>query len=124
VDEEQFPKINFIPRREELIPEKRKALSKKKKLELLIKFPRCPMCGEKWESLSEIDWDHSLPLALGGKQTDDNWQPLHRTCHKQKTKSDVSRISKSARLARKRLCPKTSKKKIPSRGFPKKPTEA
>jgi 5-methylcytosine-specific restriction endonuclease McrA len=117
------PRFNLLPAREEVVPEKRKHLSKKMKLEILIKTPKCSHCGERLNNLQDIEWDHIIPLALGGSQELHNWEPVHVNCHKQKTKTDVSRIRKSKRIAAKRTGTCKQKKKIPSRPFQKKAKE-
>lgn len=102
--------------RPEVEIESRKYLSKKDKLELIIKQDGlCPKCSERLGPLTHVDFDHIIPLALGGTQDLSNWQALHKECHKQKTKQDVSRISRAKRLAKKRLGEVKVKKKIPSK---------
>jgi 5-methylcytosine-specific restriction endonuclease McrA len=41
--------------------------------------------------------DHILPLALNGKHDLTNWQALCPSCHRGKTKFDVTRIAKAKR---------------------------
>ena len=46
-----------------------------------------------------VRYDHFIPLALGGPDTDDNIRPLHtRPCDAIKTAFDVKRIAKAKRL--------------------------
>ena len=45
---------------------------------------RCLDCG-KPESLVKLEADHVLPLVLGGTDTEDNIQPLCRTCNAKKS---------------------------------------
>ena len=103
---------------EEVEPEKRKYLSVKDRLDILVNKPHCSVCGHKLGSLDEIDWDHIIPLELGGTNEKENFQGLHKTCHKEKTRQDVKAISKARRIRNKRLGLKQKpKKKIPSRPF-------
>lgn len=47
---------------------------------------RCLDCG-KPEPLVKLEADHILPLALGGTDTEDNIQPLCRTCNARKSRT-------------------------------------
>lgn len=88
----------------------------------------------------EVQYDHEIPLALGGSDDDGNIGPMHtRPCHAVKTKRDVARIAKAKRQRKlieevepsKRPIPQRenpwpegrpfpkSNRKIPSRGFGK-----
>ncbi|MFF3654962.1 HNH endonuclease [Streptomyces olivochromogenes] len=42
---------------------------------------------------SAIDVDHIQPLALGGRDTDSNVQPLCRSCHKAKAREGFGAVS-------------------------------
>lgn len=48
--------------------------------------------------LKAIEWDHRIPLGLGGDDDFRNLQPLLKADHRIKTKSDVAKIAKSKRL--------------------------
>jgi 5-methylcytosine-specific restriction endonuclease McrA len=61
-----------------------------------------------------LEIDHIIPIALGGKDRDDNLEPLCRADHAIKTKRDVAMIAKAKRLEKPR---KPSRMK--SRPFPK-----
>lgn len=75
-------------------------------------------CGERLNGA--VDWDHILPLALGGTNEADNWQALLRACHRAKTAGDIRMIRKADRQRNKHLGIETRRKKpIPSRPFPK-----
>lgn len=76
--------------------------------------------------ISEIEYDHFIPLALGGKHEVENLQPLCPTCHSAKTRgkgatthgSDIGNISKTKRLQAKREGkPEKPKKQIQNQGF-------
>ena len=119
---------------------KRRSLSLKDKLEVMVKQAICPACGERLGDLDGLDWDHIHPLALGGSDNDNgNFQVLHRSCHRKKTSgtkatsagSDIHEIAKTKRLDKKnaefmrlissRECgeKRIPKGKIKSRGFQK-----
>lgn len=115
------PDITAIPPVEELIPEKRKRLSKRAKLELILQFPRCSVCKKKLGDLADVQFDHDIPRGLGHPQLDDNWRPLHRRCHVQKTAADRKTMAKVNRIRDKRFGDTRPKRKIPSRAFQKKP---
>lgn len=63
----------------------RKRLTVTQKLEIMTRQARCPLCQERLGELKCLDWDHSTPLALGGADTPENIQAVHRICHRQKT---------------------------------------
>jgi 5-methylcytosine-specific restriction endonuclease McrA len=57
---------------------------------------RCELCGLPFKGRPEFD--HRLPLALGGKSDLPNCQAICRACHAAKTaKEDVPRIRKADR---------------------------
>ena len=101
----------------EVEPEKRRYLSVKDRLDILIAKPHCAICGFKLGKLDEVDFDHRIPLALGGTNEKENFQGLHKNCHKEKTRQDVKAISKANRIRKKRLGLTKPKKSIPSRPF-------
>jgi hypothetical protein len=49
---------------------------------------KCNICHIELDDLRDIDIDHIIPLAFGGKNIIDNLQPLCKDCHKEKTKSE------------------------------------
>ena len=57
---------------------------------------KCPWCGlcflDKDRDVMEVD--HLTPRALGGKDEYENLQLLHRHCHDEKTKEDMTEIRK------------------------------
>jgi 5-methylcytosine-specific restriction endonuclease McrA len=69
------------------------------------------------------EFDHVLPLELGGDDDLDNVQALCIPCHKAKTREDIKRIRKAARL-RRDADPETRRKSprpLRSRGFSRDP---
>jgi 5-methylcytosine-specific restriction endonuclease McrA len=107
----------------EVIPEKRKTLSKTAKLRIIMERHWCRLCGKPLGDLDDLDWDHVIPLALGGTQTEDNFEPVHKACHKIKTREDVRQISKAKRIIERRNGQRKPRRKIPSRPFQKKEKE-
>ncbi len=83
-------------------------LSVKTKLLVLTQQARCPLCNERLGPLDGIDFDHVVPLALGGADDETNLTAVHRSCHRLKTSgtpatsagSDIHVIAKSKRLQR------------------------
>lgn len=51
------------------------------------------------EATEGLEFDHAIPLALGGKHQADNIQPLCRAHHRQKTDLDLKLIAKAKRLS-------------------------
>jgi hypothetical protein len=49
---------------------------------------KCNVCHIDLQDLRDIDIDHIIPLAFGGKNIIDNLQPLCKVCHKEKTKNE------------------------------------
>jgi len=54
----------------------------------------CPHCGLYFTSTDIVEVDHIKPTSLGGKDTYDNLQLLHKHCHDTKTATDGSMHSK------------------------------
>jgi RNA-directed DNA polymerase len=50
----------------------------------------CPHCGLYFTSTDIVEVDHIKPISLGGKDTFDNLQLLHKHCHDIKTAKDGS----------------------------------
>ena len=64
----------------------------------LIKKPKgiCSHCGLYFTSTDIVEVDHIKPTSLGGKDTYDNVQLLHKHCHDTKTATDGSMRSKGS----------------------------
>jgi RNA-directed DNA polymerase len=56
----------------------------------------CPHCGLYFTSTDIVEVDHIKPTSLGGKDTYDNLQLLHKHCHDTKTATDGSMHSKES----------------------------
>jgi len=68
---------------------------------------KCNKCKHKFSS-DRLILDHKLPIALGGKEFDENnLQILCIPCHKIKTAQDFRDISYSKRLNKQKLMNKT-----------------
>ena len=50
----------------------------------------CPHCGLYFSSMDIVEVDHIKPTSIGGKDTYDNLQLLHKHCHNTKTANDGS----------------------------------
>jgi 5-methylcytosine-specific restriction protein A len=77
----------------------------------------CEGCGAVLK-VREGEYDHVIPLALGGESTLENCQVLCRPCHRDpgaKTAEDVKRIARAKRTAAKHFGFEPEKQKIPSR---------
>ncbi len=63
-----------------------------KRVATLIKKQKgiCPHCGLYFSSTDIVEVDHIKPKSLGGKDTYDNLQLLHKHCHDTKTANDGS----------------------------------
>ena len=69
------------------------------KQRVLIKYNnRCYLSDTEIKPGDEWDVDHITPLALGGLNREDNLAPALKQPHKEKTKSDVNKKKKAARL--------------------------
>jgi 5-methylcytosine-specific restriction endonuclease McrA len=95
----------------------RLAMTKKRRAEAFLACRgRCVACGERLTGDYQVD--HRVPLALGGSEAVENLECLHVECHSAKTKTDVKRIAKAVRIAKKNgLQPwdRKPRKPIPSR---------
>jgi hypothetical protein len=47
--------------------------------------------------VEDVEFDHVIPLSLGGANSLDNWAALCSSCHAVKTKADLKRIAKAKR---------------------------
>lgn len=103
-------------KREPFEADKRKAMTPARRRRILNRFDGCcsyPEC----EETEGLEIDHTIALALGGKDEDANLAPLCRAHHRQKTIRDQKFIAKAKRIVRKNA-PETRKPpRLKSRGF-------
>lgn len=78
----------------------------------------CPICKEDIQEGQDIQFDHIHADVHDGPHEYQNLRPLHKECHKIKTKADVQANAKVRRLTGQNK-PKI-KKRIPTRSFPPK----
>lgn len=108
-------------KRPPVINEKRKAPSLSIQVAVLLRHARCYFCGAKLRETGH-EWDHSIPLAIGGKHEAANIYCLCPDCHANKTRADVAVIAKSKRQGGEKGQYARRKKNGPqlkSRGFDK-----
>jgi len=74
---------------------KQHPLMKTEKAKLLaLQKGQCPRCGLYFQDGDTLETDHSIPLALGGKDDLSNKWVYHRHCHDEKTAEDLARIAR------------------------------
>jgi len=76
----------------------------------------CKKCGNPIAGKS-AEFDHAIPLILGGQHRESNLQLLCTPCHGAKTKLDVKLKAKVARVRKKHLGISRPRQQIQSRGF-------
>lgn len=70
----------------------------------------CAKCGnEGWAG----EYDHAIPLIIGGENRESNIQLLCVPCHREKTKLDVKLKAKVARVRKKHLGIHAKRKPFP-----------
>ena len=70
-------------------------LMKSEKAKLLaLQKGQCPRCGLYFRDGDILETDHSIPLALGGKDVIGNKWVYHRHCHDEKTAEDLQIIAR------------------------------
>lgn len=79
----------------------RSSMTTKRKLEVMVKWGHCYLCLAKLDSLEKTQFDHVIPLELGGTDDIDNIKPAHAECHREKTRTDAKDIAKMRRRIRK-----------------------
>jgi 5-methylcytosine-specific restriction protein A len=70
-------------------------------------------CGQEITAATGLEWDHVIPLELGGDDDLENLQPLTAKCHRAKTQRDVKAIAKAKRVQAKHLGIKGRKQELP-----------
>lgn len=85
---------------------------------------RCRMCQCEISGGVTVEWDHAIPLAIGGEDELSNLQPLCKRCHRIKTNGDVTRIAKTVRQRQKHLGIKDpNRPRMRGQGFQKAPPQ-
>lgn len=82
----------------------------------------CAITGQTFRAGDKIEFDHKVPLWLGGKNSETNLQAVISEAHKNKTKTEATVRAKINRIRQKELgiFPKPKgNARIPSRPFPK-----
>ena len=79
---------------------------------------KCALTGRKILVGEPYDFDHIIPLALGGRHAESNLQVVAREAHREKTADDTAMIRKAQRIHAKHhgYFPK-SKHRLQGRGF-------
>ena len=99
---------------------RRRYLTAKRKATIWIhQCECCVACGWPTE-LASMEWDHILPLCLGGNNRDENWQGICAGCHKRKTAREHGMRAKADR--QRKFHEGTKKRRgraMQSRGFDK-----
>lgn len=76
---------------------------------------KCAMCKCTIDATSGLEWDHVIPIKIGGEDTLENLQPLCVRDHRLKTKGDVATIAKSKRARQNNIGIKDlTRRRIPS----------
>ena len=64
---------------------------------------RCLLCGQEVTGKLRAEFDHAIPIILGGENRESNIRLLCHLCHKPKTKLDVKLKAKVARVRKRHL---------------------
>ncbi len=78
----------------------------KQRADLFRREPGCRECARRGVFTLATIRDHIRPLAEGGDDTDDNVQPLCRTCSDEKTAQERTRGVGRSRIFTKLICTK------------------
>ena len=101
---------------------KRRPLSRKRRAELFARMKGiCHLCRQPIVPPQAWDVSHVIPLAIGGKDDESNFDVAHRRCHRQWTaKHDQPVIAKTKRIKDKHEGIKSSSGTIPCKQGPQK----
>lgn len=92
----------------------RRRFSAKALMARLLEFDgKCAACGCKVGGAAGLEWDHVIPLAMGGDDEIANLEPLCRLCHLAKTRDDARHIAKAKRMQQR----EAGIRKQPRQGF-------
>jgi 5-methylcytosine-specific restriction endonuclease McrA len=78
---------------------------------------RCAMCQVEITPATGCEYDHHIPLSIGGDDTEANLRPVCVRCHRLKSKADTTRAAKTKRQEDKALTKPAARRPIKSRGF-------
>jgi 5-methylcytosine-specific restriction endonuclease McrA len=78
---------------------------------------KCAMCQVEITPATGCEYDHHIPLSIGGDDTEANLRPVCVRCHRLKSKADTTRAAKTKRQEDKALTKPTARRPIRSRGF-------
>ncbi len=70
----------------------------------------CALTGRKIRPGDDWDCDHIEALVNGGENRESNLQPALRFAHREKTKADVAKKAKNARVKKKHRLPSEAQK--------------
>lgn len=75
----------------------RRRISTTERTRIWERFNRtCQMCFQP-TGMRDVDFDHHIPLEIGGDDTEANLRPLCRPCHRLKTNGDLTDIARAKR---------------------------
>jgi 5-methylcytosine-specific restriction endonuclease McrA len=99
----------------------RKTFSAAARMRVLTKHGRkCAMCQVEITPATGCEYDHHVPISIGGDDTEANLRPVCVRCHRMKSAADTTRAAKTKRQASKALTRPAPKVALKSRGFVKK----
>ncbi len=85
---------------------------------------KCKCCTRFIDGSALVaEYDHAIPLIIGGQNRETNLQLLCSECHAKKTKLDVKLKAKVARVRAKHIGIAPKRQKIQSAGFRKAPPQ-
>jgi 5-methylcytosine-specific restriction endonuclease McrA len=97
---------------------KRKSFSAAARQRVLTRHNRkCAMCQVEITPATGCEYDHHIPLSIGGEDTEANLRPVCVRCHRLKSKADTTRAAKTKRQEDKALTKPAARRPIKSRGF-------
>jgi 5-methylcytosine-specific restriction protein A len=97
---------------------KRKSFSAAARQRVLTRHNRkCAMCQVEITPATGCEYDHHIPLSIGGDDTEANLRPVCVRCHRLKSKADTTRAAKTKRQEDKALTKPAARRPIKSRGF-------
>lgn len=79
---------------------KRRRLTKSQRIDVLhANGGICWLCELSINPVKEAwEVEHCIPLGLGGADDASNMKPAHKSCHREKTNGDMTKIAKAKRV--------------------------